>query len=113
MTEIPTVVIRFKDVDHDEQVREEMDRRTRVLFEEFPETTRYEITLEPNGVGFRIHGHVNGKHTEVATHADGPDPRTSADLLFHRLKQQLRRVHDKRIFLHRREAQKSNPKKNL
>ena len=111
MTETPTVVIRFKDVEQDEQIREEMERRTRGLVEEFPETTRFEITLEPNGVGFRIHGHVGGKHTDVATHADGPDPRTTTDLLFHRLKQRLRRVHDKRIFQHRREAQKSSPKR--
>ncbi len=111
MAETPTVVVRFKDVEHDELVREEIERKTRQIAEEFPETTRFEISLEPDGAGFRIHAHVNGKNTEVTTHGDGPDLRTATDQLFHRVKHQLRRVHDKRIFLHRREAQKSSSKK--
>jgi ribosome-associated translation inhibitor RaiA len=110
MTDTPTVVIRFKDVDHDEDLRQDLERRTRELASEFPETTRFEISLEPDGTGFRIHGHVNGKHTQLATHGDGPDLRTAADQLFHRARQQLRRVHDKRIFQRRKEAQKSGPK---
>jgi len=110
MTDTPTVVIRFKDVEHDEALREELERRTRELASEFPETTRFEISLEPDGAGFRIHGHVNGKHTQLATHGDGVDLRSAADQLFHRVRQQLRRVHDRRIFQHRKEAQKSGPK---
>jgi ribosome-associated translation inhibitor RaiA len=111
MVETPTLVVRFKDVEHDELVREDIERRTRQIAKEFPETTRFEISLEPDGAGFRIHAHVNGKSTEVATHGDGPDPRTAADQLFHRVKHQLRRVHDKRIFQHRRAAQKASPKR--
>jgi ribosomal subunit interface protein len=110
MSDTPTVVIRFKDVEHDEALREEIERRTRELAGEFPETTRFEIGLEPDGAGFRIHGHVNGKHTQLATHAQATDLRAAADLLFHRLRHQLRRVHDKRIFQLRKEAQKSGPK---
>ena len=111
MTDTPTVVIRFKDVEHDDILREEIERRTRELASEFPETTRFEISLEPDGAGFRIHGHVNGKHTQLATHGGGADLRSAADQLFHRVRQQLRRVHDKRIFQHRKEAQKSGPKR--
>jgi ribosomal subunit interface protein len=111
MAETPTVVVRFKDVERDELVREEIERKVRQIAEEFPETTRFEINLEPDGAAFRIHAHVNGKNTEVATHGDGPDVRTATDQLFHRVKHQLRRVHDKRIFVQRREAQRSNPKK--
>ncbi|MEN8183484.1 MAG: HPF/RaiA family ribosome-associated protein [Myxococcota bacterium] len=111
MAELPNVVIRFKDVEQDELLRQEIDRRTQALAEEFPETTRFEISLEEYGAGFRIHAHVNGKNTEVATHGVGPELRTAADQLFHRVKQQLRRMHDKHIFLHRREAQKSSKKK--
>ena len=110
MTDTPTVVIRFKDVEHDEALREEVERRTRELASEFPETTRFEISLEPDGASFRIHGHVNGKHTQLATHGEGADLRSAADQLFHRVRQQLRRVHDRRIFQHRKEAQKSGPK---
>ena len=111
MTDTPTVVIRFKDVEHDETLREDLERRARELASEFPETTRFEINLEPDGAGFRIHGHVNGKNTQVATHGQGPDLRSAGDQLFHRLRQQLRRLHDKHIFQHRKEAQKSGPKR--
>ncbi len=110
MSDTPTVVIRFKDVEHDELLREEIERRTRELASEFPETTRFEISLEPDGAAFRVHGHVNGKSTQLATHGQGPDLRSAADQLFHRVRQQLRRIHDKRIFQHRKEAQKSGPK---
>jgi ribosome-associated translation inhibitor RaiA len=110
MTDTPTVVIRFKDVEHDEVLRQELERRTHDLAAEFPGTTRFEVHLEPDGTGFRVHGHVNGKHTQLATHGQGPDPRSAADQLFHRVRQQLRRVRDKRIFQLRKEAQKSGPK---
>ena len=111
MAETPTLVVRFKDVEHDEIVREEIERKIRQIAKDFPETTRFEISLEPDGAGFRIHAHVNGKSTELATHVDGPDLRTATDQLFHRVKHQLRRVHDKRIFTQRREAQRDPPKK--
>ena len=110
MTDTPTVVIRFKDVEHDETLREDLERRARELASEFPETTRFEIILEPDRAGFHIHGHVNGKNTQIATRGQGPDLRSAADQLFHRLRQQLRRLHDKHIFQHRKEAQKSGPK---
>jgi ribosome-associated translation inhibitor RaiA len=110
MTDTPTVVIRFKDVEPDEALRDELERRTRELAGEFPETTRFELSLEPDGAAFRIHGHVNGKNTRIPIQGQGPDVRSAADQLFHRLRQQLRRVHDKRIFQHRKEAQKSGPK---
>jgi ribosome-associated translation inhibitor RaiA len=111
MTETPTVVIRFKGVEHDEQLREEIERRTRQLAAEFPETTRFELSLEPDGAGFAIHGRVNGKNTEVATNGQGPDLRTASDRLFDRVRQQLRRMHEKRIFQRRRAAQKTSPKR--
>lgn len=111
MAETPTVVVRFKDVECDEALREDIERKARQIAREFPETTRFEISLETDGAGFRIQAHVNGKSTEVATHADAPELRTAADQLFRRVKHQLRRVHDKRIFQHRREAQKSSPKR--
>ena len=43
MAETPTLVVRFKDVEHDELVREEIERKTRQIAEEFPETTRLEL----------------------------------------------------------------------
>jgi ribosome-associated translation inhibitor RaiA len=111
MTEPPTVVIRFKGVDPDEELRQELERRTRQLAEEFPETRRFELSLESDGAGFTVHGHVNGKNTEVATNGEGPDLRTASDRLFERVRHRLRRMHEKRIFQRRREAQKTSPKR--
>jgi ribosome-associated translation inhibitor RaiA len=110
MSETPTVVIRFKDVSRDETVHEDLEGRVRTLLVDFPDTTRFEINLEPDGVGVRIQAHMSGKNTQIAAHAGGPDVRSAADQLFHRVKQQLRRLHDKRTFQHRREAQKASPK---
>lgn len=107
----PTVVISFKDMETDETLRQLVEARCLEFAEEFPETTRFEITLRPDGVGHVAHGHVTGSHTEVATHAEAIDPSHAADRLLDKLVRQLRRVHEKRIFAHRREAQQAQLKR--
>jgi ribosome-associated translation inhibitor RaiA len=110
MNETLTVVVRFKDAENDEDLREDIERRARELAEEISETSRFEIQLAPDGIGFRANGHVLGKGIDVTTHGEGSDLRVATDQLFRRLVRQLRRAHEKRIFLRRREAQKSSPK---
>lgn len=114
MSEAATVVVTFKDLEHDdthEELREEVERHCAELAREFPETTRFEITVSAEGVGYLAHAHVSGKSTQVATHASATDLRPATDLLLDRIRTQLRKIHDKRIFQRRREAQKSNPKR--
>ncbi len=106
-----SVMISFKDLPADERVREEVEQRCRQLAEEFPETTRFEITLAPDGAGHTAHGRVTGKLIEVATHAEAMEIAQAAGQLLDRVQRQLRRVHDKRIFAPRREAQRSHPKR--
>jgi ribosomal subunit interface protein len=110
MTTTPAVMISFKDIETDEEVRDQIEKRCRQLAEDFPETTKFEITLEPDGAGHTAHGHVTGRATELATHAAGMELGQAADRLLDKLARQLRRVHDKKIFNHRRSAQRASPK---
>jgi ribosomal subunit interface protein len=107
----PTVVIHFKDVPANERLRESIERRCQQLADEFREATRFELTLAPDGVGFGVHAHVTGKHTDVGTHAAASDLGPAADQVLDKVARQLRRIHDKRIFAQRREAQRDPPKR--
>ena len=108
----PTVVVSFKDVKGSEKVREAAETRCAALAEEFPETTRFEITVTPDGGGFSAHGHVNGRDTEVAAHAEGQQMGEATDRLLDKLERNLRKVHDKKIFKNRREARKAEAKRH-
>lgn len=111
MSTKPSIVISFKDIAVNESVREVLDDGCKRLAAEFPETTRFELTVAPDGGGYTAHAHVTGKSTEVPTHAQGAEMGEAADKLLDKLERQLRRVHDKRIFAPRRDAQKENPKR--
>lgn len=102
-----SVLISFKDIESDETVRDATQRRCEALAEEFPETTRFEIALAPDGAGFTATAHVTGNHTEVAGHAQAMELGAAADKLMDTLQKQLRKVHDKKIFAQRRNAQKN------
>jgi len=105
------IAVHFKDMANDEELRSEVEERCRTLAGEFPEITHVEVTLTPDGGGHAASGHVNGKSTRLATHASAPEPGHAADRLLDTLRQQLRRLHEKRIFSRRREAQLKNPKR--
>ncbi len=107
----PVVVVHFKDVKIDETVKQAVQKRCEHLSEEFREATRFEMTIEENGQGYAVHGHATGKHTDVATHAQGEHVRVAADQVLDKIERQLRKLHDKRIFAQRRDAQKDPPKR--
>lgn len=109
----PSVVISFKDISVNDSVRATLETGCQRLAAEFPETTRFELTLSPDGAGHVAHAHVTGRSTEVATHARGVALGEAADKLLDKLARQLRRVHDKHVFAPRRDAQQSNPKRKL
>jgi ribosome-associated translation inhibitor RaiA len=54
---------------------------------------------------------VTGNHTEVAAHADAAELAPVADKLLVALERQLRKLHDKKIFAHRREAQRDKKRR--
>jgi ribosome-associated translation inhibitor RaiA len=106
----PTVVISFRDIDADDDVRDRIDTRCRAFAEEFPETTRYEMTLAPDGAGHTAHVRVSGRDTHLDAHGTGIELDRAAEQALDKVHVQLRTVHDKRIFARRREARKSSPK---
>ena len=99
--------LRLED-DHEgqDELRERIEARGQALAKEFPEVTHLELSVSANGASYEASAHVTGKDTEVACHADASDVEPAADKLLDRVRQQLRRTHDKRIFSHRRDAQK-------
>jgi ribosomal subunit interface protein len=111
MAQTPTLVMHLKETSSDDRLRESIEKRCQRLADEFREVTRFEISLSEDGAGFTAHGRVTGKNTHVATHAGAPEPRPALDSLLDKVERQLRRVHDKRIFGQRREAQRDPPKR--
>jgi len=111
MADDPIVVISFKDLESDEEVRERIDARCRALREEFPETARFEMTLAPDGSGHTAHVRVSGRDTHLDAHGTAIELELAAEKALAKAHGQLRTVHDKRIFTRRREARKASPKK--
>lgn len=105
------IVISFKDMAADEQIRESLEDGCRRLAKEFPATTRFEVTLTPDGAGHTAHGHVTGRNTEVAAHTEAIELGAAAVRLLDTLERLLRKVHDKHIFKNRRRAAQLTPKK--
>ena len=107
----PTVITTFKDIESNDRVRDSIEARCQHLAGEFPEVTRFEITCLEDGTGFTVHAHATGKGTDVDSHAGASELAPAADQVLDKLERQLRRVHDKRIFGQRRDAQKDPPKR--
>ncbi len=107
MTNEANVLIHWKGLENDEEVHDHLIERCQHVAAEFPETNHYELSIEPSGREIRCHGHVNGKHMQVAAHTDGfPTARQVGDSVIDKLERELRKEHDKRIFGRRRKAQR-------
>ena len=111
MTEGSPVVVHFKDLPSSERVRTVIESRCEQFASEFQEVMRFEITLTQMGTDVEAHGHATGKNTNVVTQASGKNPRAAADQVLDKIEKQLRKIHDKRIFAQRREAQRNPPKR--
>lgn len=111
MSQDPVVVIHFKDCEQDEKIRNSIEKHCARLAKEFGEISQFEISLEPSGSGFVAHVHVTGKGTDASTQANASELGPAADLTFHKVERQLRKIHDKRIFSQRREAQRDRDRR--
>jgi ribosomal subunit interface protein len=111
MTNNPSVVIHLKEVEQEEPLRESIEKKAEALGNEFPEVSKIEISIAPNGAGFIANGHVTGKGTDIATHAKASELAPAVDSVFDKVERQLRKIHDKRIFAQRREAQRAPAKR--
>ena len=111
MTQDLNLVIRFKDLEHDEDVQSHLESRLRHLAEEFPEAQHYELSLQPDTRDVEAHAHVNGRRIDLASSAKASEARAAGDSAIDKLERELRRLHDKRIFSQRREARRSPAKR--
>ena len=102
-----SVLIHFRDVESDDEIKDHLTQRCQHLAGEFPETHEYELTLELEHGNVRAHGHVIGKNTKMAAHAGGIEGlRAAGDAVLDKLHTELRKHHDKQIFSLRRREQK-------
>lgn len=104
------VVISFKDIAVNETVRENVEKRCVALGGEFPETDRYEVILAADGAGTTAHVHATGRGVDVASQGDSTELSLAADRAIDTVAKQLRKIHDKKIYARRREAQRSREK---
>ncbi|HEX9813891.1 MAG TPA: HPF/RaiA family ribosome-associated protein [Myxococcota bacterium] len=111
MTTNPSVVIHFKEIEQDEPLRESIEKKGQQLGNSFREVSKIEISLAPNGVGFVANGHVTGKGTDIATQVEASELSPAVDSVFAKFQRKLRKLHDKRIFAQRREAQRDPAKR--
>ena len=107
------VIVHFKEVSGSQQVRTAIEERCENFASEFREVSRFEVTFTPLGSEVSAHGHATGKNTNVVTHASGSNLRAAADQVLEKIERQLRRIHDKRIFSQRREAQRNPAKRSV
>ncbi len=103
------VAIHFKDIRDDEEIRTELEARCQDLAAEFPELTHLEVTLAVDHEGHAASARGTGKHIELASHATGSEPLHAVARLMDKLRHQLRKAHEKRIFARRRAV----PRKRL
>jgi ribosomal subunit interface protein len=94
--------LNFHQIPPSDTLRTECEDRVRALQEEFPETTRFEVTVAHNGTEHEAHVHLTGKDVEFAAHARGQDVRASLEEALEKARRQLRKHHDKQIFARRR-----------
>ena len=99
-----TLRVHFQDVPHSDQLRRECEACVEDLKQEFPETSKYEITLTHTGDTHEVHVHVTGKDLEVASSGQAETLAESVTNALEKTRRQLRKHHDKVIFGRRREG---------
>ena len=111
MPEAPVVVVHHRDVHVGERLLESIERRCASLADEFSEASRFEISFEPSGAGVRGQVHATGRRTDFSTHAEASAAGIVADRVLDKIERHLRKVHDKRVFGRRRDAQQASLKR--
>jgi len=102
------ILVHFKDMTAEEKIRGFIEDRCERLGEVFPETMRYELSLQSDGDGFTAHAHVTGRKIDLAvTHDWARELGQAADKVLDKLEARLRRHHDKVRMSGRRKASKA------
>jgi len=95
----------FRDTPHSEVIQSECEALAQGVRDEFPETSRVEVTLGHDRDEYEAHVHVTGKDIDLAASAKSRESLVvAAHNAFHKAHAQLRKHHDKLIFKPRREG---------
>ena len=95
----------FRDTPHSEAVQGECEGLAQTLRDEFPETTRVEVTVCHERDEYDAHVHVTGRDIDMAARAKSRDSVVvAAREAFTKAHAQLRKHHEKLIFKPRRDA---------
>jgi len=106
MNQDAQVVIRFKNIEQDDEIRSHLQRRLQQISDDFPETSRCELNLLADSDQFTAHAHATGKRIDLAAHAASDNVRAAGESALGKLVRELRRHHDKQIFMRRRAARR-------
>jgi ribosome-associated translation inhibitor RaiA len=97
--------IHFRDVPHSDALRDECEGWATTMRDEFPETTRVEVTLQQARDAYEAHVHTTGKHVNFVGSGRSPESLVvAAREAFDKVHAQLRKHHDKQVFAHRRDG---------
>jgi ribosome-associated translation inhibitor RaiA len=95
----------FRDTEHSELIQTECESLAQGVRDEFPETSRVEVTVGHDRGEYEAHVHVTGKDIDLAASAKSRDSIVvAAREAFSKAHAQLRKHHDKAIFKHRRDG---------
>ena len=98
----------FRDTPHSEVVQGECEGLAQTLRDEFPETTRVEVTVGHERDEYDAHVHVTGRDIDMAARAKSRESMpTAVREAFAKAHHQLRKHHDKQVFNRRREGHRS------
>ena len=100
--------LHLEQLSNPEPIREACAQQASELHADFPETTRVSVTVRRVGPEYETHVCANGKDVEVASRARDTEILGSVTDAFDKTRRQLRKNHDKTIFVRRREAQRSS-----
>ena len=97
----------FRDTPHSEVIQDECQALAQGVHDEFPETSRVEVTVGHGRDEYEAHVHVTGKAIDLAASAKSRDSlMVAARDAFAKAHSQLRKHHDKAIFKQRRDGKK-------
>jgi ribosome-associated translation inhibitor RaiA len=90
---------------HSADLQSECELLAQGVRDEFPETSRVEVTLGHERGEFDAHVHVTGKDLDCAASSKSRESLAAAARdAFHKAHAQVRKHHDKAIFKHRRDG---------
>lgn len=105
MSSAQEVIVHGHHVDVPAGVKAFIEERCEAVCAEFPEVSKVEVTMEPEGDGFTAHAHATGRKTNVAaTHDWGREMGQAAEQVLDKIATRLRRRHDKQRTMGRKET---------